>query len=134
VALGELSVHGGSQRHSLAAVGVGVRIWIAIVATLVLGVGAFISIAAVGQIHHENGCSQYHNALVAVTDDLKVELKPTTEDLSILTQNERDKVTQGLKSEEQAIKKHPNEAALIRALSATYLNSLVPSAMAEHGC
>jgi hypothetical protein len=114
--------------------GVGVRIWIAIVATLALGVGALISIAAVGQIHHENGCSQYHNALVATTDDLKLEQKPNTEDLNILTPNERNQVTQSLRSEEQAIKKHPNEAALIRGLSASYLNSFVPSAMAEHGC
>ena len=89
---------------ALAAVGVGVRIWIAVVATLVLGVGAFISIAAVGQIHHENGCSQYHNALVAINDDLKLEQKPTTEDLNILTPDERNKVTQGLSSEEHAIK------------------------------
>jgi hypothetical protein len=114
--------------------GVGVRMWIAVVATLVLGVGAFISIAAVGQIHHENGCSQYHNALVAITDDLKVELKPTTGDLNILTPDERDRVTQFLKSEEHAINRHPKVAALIRALSATYLNALEPSAMAEHGC
>jgi hypothetical protein len=114
--------------------GVGVRIWIAVVATLALGVGAFISIAAVGQIHHENGCSQYHNALVAISDDLKLDQKPDTEDLNILTPSERDKVTRGLTSIEQAIKRHPNEAPLIRALSASYLNSFVPSAMAEHGC
>ena len=72
-----------------AAVGVGVRIWIAVVATLALGVGAFISIAAVGEIHHENGCSQYHNALVAITADLKLVQKPNTQDLNILTPNER---------------------------------------------
>jgi hypothetical protein len=115
-------------------VGVGVRIWIAVVATLALGVGAFISIAAVGQMHHENACSQYHNALVATTDDLKVEQEPNAEVLNILTPNERSKVTQGLRSEEQAIKKHPNEAALIRGISTVYLSSLVPSAMAEYGC
>jgi hypothetical protein len=115
-------------------VGVGVRIWIAVVATLALGVGAFISVAAVGQIHHENGCSQYHNALVAITDDLKLEQKPNTEDLNILTPTERDRVTQALRSEERAIKKHPSEAALIRGIEALYLNSFVPSAMAEHGC
>jgi hypothetical protein len=114
--------------------GVGVRLWIAVVATLALGVGAFISIAAVGQIHHENGCSQYHNALVATTDDLKVEQKPNAEILNILTPNERNKVTEGLRSEEQAIKKHPNEAALIRGISAAYFSSLVPSALAEYGC
>ena len=69
-----------------------------------------------------------------IADDLKLELKPTMEDLNILTPDERNKVIQGLTSEERAIKIHPKEAALIRALSVTYLNSLVPSAMAEHGC
>jgi hypothetical protein len=108
-------------------VGVGVRIWIAVVATLVLGVGAFISIAAVGQIHHEDGCSQYHNALVAITTDLALGQKPATEDLNFLTAEERNKLTEGLSSAEQAIKKHPGETAL-------YLDSLVASAMAEHGC
>ena len=114
--------------------GVGVRIWIAVVATLALGVGAFISIAAVSQIHHENGCSQYHNALVATTDDLKVELKPNTEVLNILTPDQRNKVTEALRSEEHAIKNRPKAAALIRGISVGYLSSLVPSAMAEHGC
>ena len=120
---------------AFAAVGIGMRIWIAVVATLALGVGAFISIAAVGQLHHENGCSQYHNALVAITDDLQLKQTPNTEDLNILTPNERDKVTQALKSVEQSIKKHPKESELFRAVSAIYLsNSLVPSAMAEYGC
>ncbi len=85
-------------------------------------------------MHHENGCLQYHNALVATSDDLKVEQKPNTEVLNILAPNERNNVTQGLRSEEQAIKTHPNEAALIRGVSAAYLTSLVPSAMAEYGC
>jgi hypothetical protein len=111
------------------------RIWIAVVATVALGIGAFISIAAVGQIHHENGCSQYHNALVAITEDLNLKLTPNTEDLNILTPNERDRVTQGLKSVQQASKRHPKEAEFFRAVAATYLsNSLVPSAMAEQGC
>ena len=127
-------MHGVAQQRNLATVGVGVRIWIAIVATLALGFGAFISIAAVGQIHHENGCSQYHNALLAITNDLKLEQKPNTEELNILTPSERDKVTQGLKSVENAIKEHPKEAPIIRELESMVLNSLVPSAMAEYGC
>jgi hypothetical protein len=108
-------------------VGVGVRIWIAVVATLVLGVGAFISIAAVGQIHHDDGCSQYHNALVAITTDLALGQTPATEDLNFLTADERNKLTEGLGSAERAIQQHPSETAL-------FLDSLVASAMAEHGC
>jgi hypothetical protein len=128
-------VHGDSQRHNVAAVGVWVRIWIAIVATLALGVGAFISVAAVGQIHHENGCSQYHDALVAISGDVKLAQKPDAADLNVLAPNVRHQVTQGMRAVEQAIKKHQNEAALDRAVLAIYLSSsLVPSAMAEHGC
>ena len=92
-----------------------------------LGVGAFISIAAVGEIHHDDGCSQYHNALVAITSDLALGQKPATDDLNILTADEQNKLTESLSSVEQSIKMHPSETAL-------YLDSVVASAMAEHGC
>ena len=116
--------------------GVWVRIWNVILATLALAVGAFISIARWGTFTTRTAApnTQYHNALVAITDDLKLEQKPDAEDLNILTPSESHQVTQGLRSEEQAIKRHPKETALFVAVAAIALDSLVPSAMAEHGC
>ena len=113
---------------AFAAVGVGVRIWIAVVVTLVFGVGAWI---AIGQIHHDNGCTQYRNALTGATAD---PLSPADNaDLAILSASDRKTVMDSLAAFKQAEGNGTTQAQQLASWD-RYARQQVPESLAEHGC
>ena len=108
------------------------KTWIAVVVSLVVLVAFGFAVFAVGQVHHENGCSQYRNALEGATSNPSS--APDQKDLAILSESDRADLTNSFRNYQQGLDSGKYDQANLLKRYQDFLAAFVPESFAKHGC
>ena len=100
-------------------------------AVLALAGAAYMGVVVVGQIHHDNGCSQYANALRGALSD--PEMGPPAADLKLLTPTYQESVRKSVTAFQQSLNLGQPTSAQQEDWS-RFSDQFIAAALATNGC